>query len=640
MRDGAIAVAVQEERLTRRKRDSIELDRRSEAVDYCLSTVGISPADLRMVVVCGQDRTAGDERRTLLDEQLAVTRLRTSVHHIGHHRGHLESALALSGLASCAGLVVDGMGSPISSLDDEERAVVRGDVASDWESISLYEVRDGQVRALEKQTAAAGKWLGDADGGMRRFGSLGGMYASSAEQVFGDLGKSGHLMGLAPFGRAALAPNRFIRVEDGVIRYLDDVPRLFRGDARWPSCSAAYEDLAASVQATLEQAILSLARRARELTGLSRLCYAGGVALNANANERLHRQSGFDEIFIPAAAEDSGPAIGAAHWGSRRLNPTVRAAAATSDGFGRTYSSNDIEAAIASVPGALAHDLGDGMPEACARRIAHGAVVGWFQGGSELGPRALGQRSILADPREAATKDRLNARVKRRETFRPFAPAILQEHVAEWFGGASEGDASPYMLRIWSVRPEMRVLAPAIVHIDGSSRPQTVTPENGRFHELIGAFHRLTGLPMLVNTSFNVAGEPIVETPADALWCFLTTDIDLCVIGDRMVEKPRYGSALGQLRPTLPSAVAEALTAGGALDPVEYATLTPWGEQIRSVAGGVRPILRQVDGVRKLADIASACRALGIHSPDDNDLVDLFVWLRRRGAVGFAGMGG
>ena len=163
-----------------------------------------------------------------------------------------------------------------------------------------------------------------------------------------------------------------------------------------------------------------------------------------------------------------------------------------------------------------------------------------------------------------------------------------------------------------------------------------MTPANGRLHELITAFHRLTGVPMLVNTSFNVAGEPIVETPADALWCFLTTDIDLCVVGDRLIEKLRDEPALRRLQPTLPPAVAEALAAGSALNRVEYATDMPWGDQIRSVVGAVRPILHQVDGVRNVAEIASACRALGIHSPDDPDLIGLFVWLRGRGAVRFS----
>jgi hypothetical protein len=209
--------------------------------------------------------------------------------------------------------------------------------------------------------------------------------------------------------------------------------------------------------------------------------------------------------------------------------------------MGRPHRAREIDAAVSGNPGVRSRTLGDRMIDEAVARLIDGEILGWVQGGSELGPRALGQRSILCDPRPAGAKDRLNARVKRREGFRPFAPLVLAEHAEAWFDLTVEGRPfdpdGPFMTRVVPVRADKRALIPAVTHVDGSGRFQTVAPENGPIHELLSAFYRRTGVPILLNTSFNLAGEPIVETPADALFALLVTDIDAVVAGDRLIER-------------------------------------------------------------------------------------------------------
>lgn len=294
-------------------------------------------------------------------------------------------------------------------------------------------------------------------------------------------------------------------------------------------------------------------------------------------------------------------------------------------------------------PGKLAATPGstETLPEVdifhwCAQRLTEGAISGWFQGGSELGPRALGHRSIVPDPRSAQTRDRLNEKVKHRGSFRPFAPAVLHEEADRWFETARGNDQSPFMLRVWPVRPERRPDIAAVVHVDGSSRAQTVTRSAGRFHSLLPAFHRLIGVPTLVNTSFNVNGEPIVETPEDALWCFLMTDMDFCVLEDCVVEKGAGREAISGLCPSPIPEVAVALRRGSICEPMSFKHATPWGYQQRQLEGGVRPILRLVDGELTVREIASACSRDGIRSDADPGLVRLFASLRHRSVISFA----
>jgi carbamoyltransferase len=344
-------------------------------------------------------------------------------------------------------------------------------------------------------------------------------------------------MGLAPYGRAEFASSDFFDVVNGRFQFKDTVPRRFRYDERWPKRASEYEALAGSVQAALEDAVLYLVQHIRELCSSENLCYAGGVALNSVANERIIRESGFKNVYIMPAAEDSGTALGAAYHGLWQRTQHNSRKQIMHDAPGRIYSPAEISAAIAQSPDVTVVHSTDVISDA-AQLLCDGKIIGWFDGGSELGPRALGQRSILCDPRQPDAKDTLNRRVKMRESFRPFAPAVLLEEAANWFEFGNTPCESPFMLRVVDVKNEKRELVPAIVHVDGTGRVQTLTRENnGRFYELVKEFYGQTGVPMLLNTSFNRMGEPIIETPADAIACLLNTGLDCCVFEDKIVFK-------------------------------------------------------------------------------------------------------
>jgi carbamoyltransferase len=291
------------------------------------------------------------------------------------------------------------------------------------------------------------------------------------------------------------------------------------------------------VQKAIEEGVLVLCERLRRKCADLHVCYAGGVALNSVANERIVREAGFEDLFIMPAAEDSGTALGAAYYALWQLTGYRCSARQQTDSVGRRYSRQEISQAIRSAPGVSSTAPSQLAEETC-ELLAAGKIVGWFQDGSELGPRALGQRSILCDPRPAYMKDRINERVKFREGFRPFAPMILAEDVREWFEVPAGQEQSPFMLRVMPFHPEQARRVPAVAHVDGTGRVQTVTREaTPLLHALLTAWKKVSGIPILLNTSMNIAGEPIVETPDEALWCLTYTQMDACVLGDQLVTK-------------------------------------------------------------------------------------------------------
>ncbi|HJQ35087.1 MAG TPA: carbamoyltransferase C-terminal domain-containing protein [Pyrinomonadaceae bacterium] len=538
LRDDEVVVAVQEERLSRFKRHRIHGAEASHALAYCLDYAGITPDDLSLAVFCLQGRARDARHAVELNPALERTRGRVPTVVIPHHLGHAVHAFATSGFEDAAVLVVDGAGSPFEDLSEDERAVVRTPVENGWETISLYSASAAGFVALEKHLVERGGWYRPRAAGMPEFGSLGGMFSSVATQVFSDPTEAGKVMGLAPYGVANIPAEAFFRVEDGRFRFLEDVPARFGYSERWPARREEYMNLSASVQAALEVAILHLVARLRELCPSRNLCYAGGVALNSVANERVIRESGFRDVYIPPAAEDSGPAVGAAYYGLWRLTGRCAQRRLVHDACGRPYSRRSISAAVEKfAPRVGEHRPADVIAEA-VERLCAGQNIGWFDGGSELGPRALGQRSILCDPRRADAKEILNLKVKRREAFRPFAPVVPLEEVGEWFDLDGAPRESPFMLRVCGFREGQAARVPAVVHVDGTGRVQTVTREaNGRFYELVRKFGEATGVAVLLNTSFNVMGEPIVETPEDALACLLDSGLDCCVFEDRIVVK-------------------------------------------------------------------------------------------------------
>lgn len=538
LRDDEVVVAVQEERLSRFKRHRIHGAEPSRALAYCLEYAGLTPDDLSLAVVCLQGRAREAKHAVESNPALRGARGRVPTVVIPHHLGHAAHAFATSGFADAAVLVVDGAGSPFEDLPEDERAAIRHPVEGGWETISLYAASGTSVVALEKHLVARGGWYRPRGAAMPGFGSLGGMFSAVAAQLFNEPSEAGKVMGLAPYGSATLSAESFFRLEDGRFKFLDDVPSRFTHAERWPARAEEYQNLAASVQAALEVAILHLARRLRELCPVENLCYAGGVALNSVANERVIRESGFREVYIPPAAEDSGPAIGAAYYGLWRLTGHNTRRRMAHDSCGIPYSPRAVSSAVEKFAPRVRTVVPDDIITEAVERMCAGQIIGWFDGGSELGPRALGQRSILCDPRRREAKEILNSRVKRREPFRPFAPVVPLEEVGEWFELDGAPRESPFMLRVCDFKEEQKARVPSVVHVDGTGRVQTVTSEaNGRFYELVKKFGEAAGTPVVLNTSFNVMGEPIVETPEDAVACLLASGLDCCVFEDRIVVK-------------------------------------------------------------------------------------------------------
>jgi len=395
------------------------------------------------------------------------------------------------------------------------------------------------------------------------------------------------VMGLAPYGEPRYAqtildhlidvkPDGSFRLDLDYFDYCTGLTMtnerfhaLFGGPPRKPENLLAHRDmdLAASVQAVTEEVLLRLTRALHRESGMANLCLAGGVALNCVANGKVLRDGAFRHIWIQPAAGDAGGALGAAlatyhqHTGHRRALGHAR------DGMhgsylGPSYDEIDIERRLTAVGARFTVHDEDAALDAAAQALAAGQAVGWFQGALEFGPRALGARSILGDPRSPTMQKTLNLKVKYRESFRPFAPSVLREDVADWFDLDAD---SPYMLLVASVKQNrqrtmseaeralsgidklnvLRSDIPAVTHVDYSARIQTVHADtNPRYHALIARFKSLTGCPVLVNTSFNVCGEPIVCTPEDAFRCFMASEIDALVIGNCFLRKEDQDASL------------------------------------------------------------------------------------------------
>jgi carbamoyltransferase len=537
LRGDEIVVAIQEERLSHYKRQRIYGQGPSKSIAYCLNYAGIQPSDLSLVVLCIQGRATDKIHDITLDPFLNVVTHGIPTITIPHHYGHAVSAFATSGFAESAVLIVDGAGSPVSDFTADELRVLNGNSQHSWETISLYQASGTNIVPLEKHAVDRGAWLISRDGEMATFGSLGGIFSAAAEQIFGEVAEAGKVMGLAPYGKPVFPTSDFFDISNGRFHFKDTVPLRFRHAERWPNRKEEYEALAASVQSALEDALLYLIKHLRELCSSDNLCYAGGVALNSVANERIIRESGFKNIYIMAAAEDSGTAIGAAYHGLWQLTQHNSQRPILHDAPGRSYTPVDVSAAVNSNENVHVVNSTDVISDA-VELLCDGKIIGWFDGGAELGPRALGQRSILCDPRLPDAKATLNRRVKMREPFRPFAPAVLFEEASNWFEFDGTPRESPFMLRVVDVKIEKRNVIPAIVHVDGTGRLQTLTRENnGRFYDLVRKFYEKTDVPVLLNTSFNRMGQPIIETPADAIACLLNTGLDCCVFEDRIVFK-------------------------------------------------------------------------------------------------------
>lgn len=570
--DGVPVAAAQEERFTRRRHDSAFP---AKAVEYCLSEAGATLRDVSAVAyyedpelkfrrvlatfagsapnafpafqqtlpawLKWKRRTADTVRRELLE--LGLGRV-PQIDVRKHHESHAASAFFPSPYESAAVLCIDGVG--------------------EWATTTMWHGRGDRLRPVAE---------------IRFPHSLGLLY-SAFTYFCGFKVDSGEykLMGLAPYGKpryAGLIREKLIDVKpDGSfrldMRYFEYLrgevmtgrgfERLFGGPRRSPEGPLTERefDLAASVQQVTEEVVVKLARTARERTGESNLVLAGGVALNCVANGKIINAGIFDEVWIQPAAGDAGGALGAAlavaaDRGARRSHLGTGRDAMSGSLLGPGYSDDEIAAYLDGKNVPYTRLEPDALATQVAKGLADGKIVGWFQGRMEFGPRALGARSIIGDPRDPVMQSAMNLKIKFRESFRPFAPSVLDTDAKDYFDLPQE---SPYMLVVTSVAEAQRVEAaksdakgldllkvqrstiPAVTHVDSSARVQTVSEHNNApYHRLLTAFKEETGCPVLVNTSFNVRGEPIVNTPEDAYTCFMRTNIDLLAVGNFLLEK-------------------------------------------------------------------------------------------------------
>jgi carbamoyltransferase len=577
--DGQVVAAAQEERFTRRRHDSAFP---SQAVEFCLKQGGLRPQDLDAVAFYDKPLLKFDRilethlawaPRGLksfmmavpvwLAEKLWIPSVISKEVGSGlpllfaeHHESHAASAFFPSPFESAAVLTVDGVG--------------------EWATSSYGVGRGNKVEMLKE---------------MHFPHSLGLLY-SAFTYFTGFKVNSGEykVMGLAPYGEPKYAQAIFDHLidlkDDGSFamnqEYFDycaglkmtsaKMEPLFGGPPRKPESKLTQRemDLAASVQVVTEEIMLRMARHIRQETGERHLCLAGGVALNCVANGKLLRADIFDDIYIQPAAGDAGGALGAALSAYHHYHDKPRVTVPGTDWqrgsyLGPEYSDDEVAAAISPFGAkSTLHQSDETMCAEVARLMTEGKVLGWFQGRMEFGPRALGARSIIGDARSPEMQKIMNLKIKFRESFRPFAPAVLAEKVSEWF---DHDRSSPYMLIVADVLEKHRrqlsgeddalwgidklniphSTIPAITHVDHSARLQTVHADtNPTFHRLISEFDRLTGCPVVVNTSFNVRGEPIVENPAQAYTCFMRTEMDVLVLGRHVLlksEQPEWKEA-------------------------------------------------------------------------------------------------
>ncbi|MFD7133632.1 carbamoyltransferase [Streptomyces sp. NPDC059894] len=547
LRDGRIVAAVEEERLDRLKHsegfiihghfEKLSKVLPMKAITYCLDAAGIGIDDIDVVV---GNRPLGDGARERILKELPI-RDKSRIHSLplpSHHLTHAYAGYLASPFDEAAVLVVDGVGSKVPGTGRIEKHTI-----FDGEGTSLQRVH---AETFPEDWSEVGLGLFYSF-----FSAKLGFVTRWGHPTFGDFGcggytEAGKTMGLAPYGRPRPEWQRLLTVKEGnVVVRTEDMEQAWESwyasdgdgyDARqkgsWQHQFA--KDVAYKIQTETEEAMLELARYAHEVTGRDKLCLTGGVALNSVANQRIAAEGPFDEVYILPPAGDAGTAIGAAYYGYYAIAGGTERHPVRSGSTGRDYAEQEIEEAVRAA-GDRVESRRATVAEV-ASLLAEHRLVGWFQGGSEIGPRALGHRSMLADPRHPEVRDYLNEVVKHREVFRPFAPSVLAERAGEWFD--MRGD-SPFMLLVPEVLESRRAQVPAITHVDGTARVQTVEADvNPRYHELISHFADLTGVPLVLNTSYNDAGEPIVETPADAVRTFLNTELDHLYIGDLLLTKP------------------------------------------------------------------------------------------------------
>jgi carbamoyltransferase len=628
--DGKIVMAIEKERLTRSKHDG---GNDKIPMQYVLDRAGITLDDVALVVqnenmgmfYGGNTEYRGGER--MIGESTPVVT-------ISHHLAHAYSALGPSGFDECAVLVVDGCGNSYEDCIDITSGSLVQRVPHDleyayYEKDSYYRGQGGGLEAVAKDFSPWGGNNGWPVSPPATMHSIGGLYQTFSKYVFGDFSDSGKLMGLSPYGKPGRFDFPIFELEDGQVLVRREALRDFRSPAKsrdaLKSNFGYYADLACWVQREIERALLYLVRDRLERWPSRRLAYAGGVALNAVANSRILRETGIERMFIQPAAGDNGLAIGCAYYGWLQVLKRRQVHDTGTTYLGASYPADRVRSAVAAARDKVKIEEETDAVNRTARLLADGKVVGWYRGGAEFGPRALGHRSVLAHPGIPGLRDHINANVKFREDFRPFAPSVLAHQASRCFDCGDH--QSPYMILVFNVLPQWRERLINVVHEDDSSRLHTVTRESEPvYFRLLEEFEKLTGLPVLLNTSLNKRGMPIVETPEEAVALFLECALDVLVLDDLVITKPEVDQGTTERVRGLIDRPRErdipliglrlaSLSVGYALDhTVPGGSLDGTGDEITlkfndtpqtlAVPQSVVDLLRQCDGVRAYAEIA------------------------------------
>lgn len=556
-KDGEMIAATEEERFTRVKHWA---GFPAQAIQFCLQEAGISLNELDYITI-GRDAKAkllnkvsylltnpslitgafsrykNAQQVTSLDDEFAkidpsvnYKLIKNKIKNIEHHRSHLASAFFASPFEEAALLSIDGSG--------------------DFTTTMIGIGRGNKIEVLDSVD----------------FPVSCGLFYTAFTQFLGfpHYGDEYKVMGLAPYGEAKYTdkvkkvlrflPNGlytwnqeyFVPPTKAGFKYENNMPyvgNLFSQKfieefgaprKKEEELTQYHKDIATSVQRVTEELIFHILTKLKERTGMKNICIAGGVAQNSVANGKVAEATGFENVYIPSAGHDAGISMGSALYLYNHVLEQPRAKPVWSAYTGSKFSNEEIESFLQSKGIAYKNLPDEALFDIVTEKLIEPGVVGWFNGRAEFGPRALGARSIIADPRNAKAKDLLNLKVKRRESFRPFAPSILKEYTGEYF---TKTDEVPFMEKVFPIKKEKHAEIPAVTHVDGTGRLQTVDKDiSPRYYGLIDAFRKKTGVPILLNTSFN-ENEPIVNTPAEALDCFLRTQMDMLVLENCVIER-------------------------------------------------------------------------------------------------------
>jgi carbamoyltransferase len=576
LRDGQLIAAAEEERFSRKKHD---YEFPQTAIDFCLQSGGIQGRDVDYVAFFEKpfrkfDRILMTALQTypksykvfresmitwMIDKlwvgakisaQLGIPKNR--VLFCEHHLSHAASAFLCSPFDESAILTVDGVGEWVTGTwgvgrgnQIELRKQMNfphslGLLYSAFTAFLGFEVNEGEYKVMGMAPYGKPRYVDkvwklirqDGDGSFSLDMDYFCFHHSTTKTFNGRFTQL--------FGEPRPPKMLFFTAESGFPTYFGEPPSNYNELCK---LNQHYADIAASIQRVTEEVLLGMARHIRKETGLKRLCIAGGVGLNSVANSRILRETGFEELFVQPSAGDGGGALGAALWADNMLLGNPRRFRMDQAYWGKSYAPSEVREFLDSngIPyRCMEND--DQLLDAVVEHLQQGKVIGWFQDRFEWGPRALGNRSIIADPRNPNMKDIVNTKIKFREPYRPFAPSVLAEAAETYFDiqDAVKHYPARYMLYVVPVRPSKQELLPAITHVDGTGRLQTVFRDaSPRYYQLIERFGQATGVPAVLNTSFNLKGEPIVNTPANAFNTFSKSEMDLLVLGNFMVEKDK-----------------------------------------------------------------------------------------------------